>query len=136
MSVLVDQIVEGGSGRPGPLATLTMASYFFTAPMIHGAHRQGLRALGSFTLRAGLPLLLGLLGEQLDPPPECTTCEDELRSQGKIIGLTAGVLIAMAVDGLVLGRPIYRRTERSRAAWVPALRGVSGGATAGVLGTF
>jgi hypothetical protein len=136
MSFVIYGLSDGGSGRPGPLATLTIASYFFAAPMIHGVHRQGLRALASFALRAGLPLGLGLLGEQIDGPPECDFCKDSLRSDGKLIGLTAGVLLAMAVDGTLLARPIHRRTERPRAAWVPALRGVPGGATAGVLGRF
>ncbi|HWU88381.1 MAG TPA: hypothetical protein VN253_13940 [Kofleriaceae bacterium] len=137
MSFLVDQFSKDGAGRPGGLATLTIASYFFAVPMIHGIHDQGKRALGSFALRAGLPILLGLLGEQIDGAPECTSCQDTLRSDGQIIGLTAGVLISMAVDAAVLARPISRRTERKpRAAWAPALRGVRGGATAGVLGTF
>ena len=137
MSLLVDQLSKDGGERPGALATLTIASYFFAAPMVHGIHRQGKRALGSFALRAGLPLLLGLIGEQLDEVPPCDSCEDTLRSDGKIIGLTAGVLISMAVDTALLARPIYKRTERKpRAAWAPALRGVRGGATAGVFGTF
>jgi hypothetical protein len=136
LSLAIDRVAADGGGRPGALATLTIASYFFTAPMIHGLHRQGTRALGSFALRAGLPLLLGLLGEELDGTPECDFCMDSLRSEGKLIGLTAGVLIAMAVDNVLLARPIYKRTERPRAAWTPALGGVRGGATAGVLGTF
>ena len=137
MSVIVDQVSADGGDRPGALATLTIASYFFAAPMLHGVHRQGKRALGSFALRAGLPLLLGLLGEEIDGTPECDICADTLRSDGKVIGLTAGVLIAMTVDSVVLGRPIYRRIEQPRtASWTPALRGVRGGATAGVFGTF
>jgi len=137
MSVLINQISKDGGERPGALATFTIASYFFAAPMVHGIHRQGKRALGSFALRAGLPLLLGLLGEQIDSTPECDTCEDTLRSDGKVIGLTAGVLISMALDTVLLARPIYKRSERTpRAAWAPVLSGVRGGATAGVFGTF
>lgn len=136
MSLAIHQISDGGGSRPGALATLTIASYFFAAPMIHGVHRQGPRALASFALRAGLPLALGLLGEQLDGTPPCDSCADTLRSEGKLIGLTAGVLIAMAVDSTLLARPISRRVERPRTAWMPALRGARGGATAGVLGTF
>jgi hypothetical protein len=150
LSLAVDRIAANGNGRPDAIATLTIASYFFAAPMVHGIHRQGRRALASFGMRAGLPLLLGLLGEQLDGTPACETCEDTLRSEGKLIGLTAGVLISMAVDGALLARPIYRRTERAqktgslgagakdrpRTVWAPTLQGVRGGATAGVLGTF
>jgi hypothetical protein len=137
LSFIVDQVSSDGGERPGGLATLTIASYFFAAPMIHGIHRQGKRALGSFAMRAGLPLLLGLLGEQLDGTPKCDICEDTLRSDGKLIGLTAGVLISMAVDTTLLARPIYRRVERKpQTVWAPALRGVRGGATAGVFGTF
>src|SRR5690606_20500078 len=90
MSLVIDQIADGGE-RPGALATLTVASYFFTAPLLHGVHRQGQRALLSFALRAGLPLALGMLGEQLDSLPTCDSCDDTLRSDGKLIGLTAGV---------------------------------------------
>jgi hypothetical protein len=136
MSVLVDRIAAGGGDRSAPLATLTIATYFFGAPLVHGVHRQGKRALVSFGLRAGLPLLLGLLGEELDGTPPCDFCNDSLRSEGKLIGITVGVLAAMAVDGVLLARPIYRRVERPRAVWAPALRGVQGGATAGVVGTF
>jgi len=136
MSFGVDQLSGDGGGRPGTLATLTIASYFFAAPMVHGAHRQGLRALGSFAMRAGLPLILGVIGEHADDTPDCSTCKDTLRSDGKVIGLTAGVLISMAVDAVLLGRPIYRRVERPKAAWAPALAGTRGGALAGVLGTF
>jgi hypothetical protein len=149
LSLAVDRLAAD-AGRPDALATLTIASYFFAAPMIHGIHRQGKRALASFGMRAGLPLLLGLLGEQLDGTEPCESCEDTLRSEGKLIGLTVGVLISMAVDGALLARPIYRRTERAqrtgslgaaardrpRTVWAPALQGVRGGATAGVLGTF
>ncbi len=136
MSLAVDRISADGGDRPGALATLTIASYFFAAPMVHGVHRQGKRALGSFALRAGLPLLLGLLGEELDGTPDCDSCQDTLRSEGKLIGLTAGVLIAMAVDNVLLTRPIWKRVERPRTVWAPALQGVRGGATAGLAGTF
>ena len=136
MSIGIDRIAADGGGRPGALATLTIASYFFTAPLIHGLHRQGMRALGSFALRAGLPLVLGIAGEEIDGTPDCDHCSDTLRSEGKLIGLTVGVLIAMAVDNALLARPIYKRLERPRAAWTPALGGVRGGATAGVVGTF
>lgn len=135
MSLVVDRMSDA-AGRPGAIATLTIGTYFFAAPLAHGVHRQGRRALASFGLRAGLPLLFGLVGEQLDGTPSCDFCKDTLRSEGKIIGMTAGVLLAMAIDGVLLARPIYRRAERPRAAWGPALRGVRGGATAGVLGTF
>lgn len=136
MSLAVDRISADGGDRPGALATLTIATYFFAAPMVHGVHRQGKRALGSFALRAGLPLLLGLLGEQIDGTPECDACQDTLRSEGKLIGLTAGVLIAMAVDNALLARPIWKRVERPRTAWTPALAGVRGGALAGLSGSF
>jgi hypothetical protein len=136
LSLVVDRLSGDGAGRSGALATLTIGSYFFTAPLIHGLHREGKRALASFGLRAGLPLLFGLVGEQLDGTPPCDFCEDTLRSRGKIVGMTAGVLLAMAIDDVLLARPIYRRAERPRAAWGPALRGVRGGATAGVVGTF
>jgi hypothetical protein len=137
------ELLSADSKRPASVATLTIASYFFTAPMVHGAHRQGKRALGSFALRAGLPLLLGLLGGEIDATPECEPCSDSRPSDGKLIGLTAGVLIAMTADSVLFGRPIYRRIEpieqriRQRtASWTPALRGVRGGATAGIFGTF
>src|SRR5688572_22749023 len=47
-SLLIDRIAADGGSRPAVLATPTIASYFFTAPMIHGVHRQGRRALTSF----------------------------------------------------------------------------------------
>jgi hypothetical protein len=136
LSLVVDRLSDDGAARPGALATLTIGSYFFTAPLIHGVHREGKRALASFGLRAGLPLLFGLVGEQVDGTPPCDFCEDTLRSRGKVVGMTAGVLLAMAIDDVLLARPIYRRAERPRAAWGPALRGVRGGATAGVVGMF
>jgi hypothetical protein len=136
MSIIVDRISADGGDRPTALATLTIATYFFGAPLVHGIHRQGKRALISFGLRAGLPLVLGLLGEELDGTPPCDFCDDSLRSEGKLIGITIGVLAAMAVDGVLLARPIYRRVERPRTVWAPTLRGVTGGATAGVAGTF
>jgi hypothetical protein len=136
LSLAIDRIAADGGTRPGALATITIGSYFFSAPLIHGVHRQGKRALASFGLRAGLPLVLGLLGEAIDDVPPCDNCKDTLRSDGKVIGLTVGVLVAMAVDNVLLTRPIFRRTERPRAAWTPAVRGVRGGATAGVSGTF
>ncbi len=135
MSLVIGALADGGD-RPGALATLTIASYFFSTPMVHGVHRQGKRALASFGMRAGLPLLLGFLGEKIDGTPPCDVCNDTLRSKGKLVGLTAGVLISMAVDNVLLTRPIYRKRERPRAAWTPALGGVRGGATAGVAGTF
>ena len=136
LSLIVDRVSADGNARPGALATFTIATYFFTAPAIHGFHREGRRALVSFGLRAGLPLLFGLDGEQLDGAPPCETCKDSLRSRGKVIGLTAGVLLAMAIDGALLSRPRRQRTERPRAAWTPAVSGVRGGALAGLAGTF
>jgi len=138
LSLIVDRLSADGNARPGGLATFTIASYFFAAPAIHGIHREGRRALLSFGLRAGLPLLFGFVGEQIDSAPPCETCMDSLRSDGKVIGLTAGVLLAMAIDGALLSRPIgRRRTERPRAAALaPAVHGVRGGALAGLAGTF
>jgi len=136
LSLIIDRLSADGNARPDALATFTIAAYFFTAPAIHGFHREGRRALLSFGLRAGLPLLFGFLGEQIDGAPPCESCQDSLRSDGKVFGLTAGVLLAMAIDGALLSRPIRARTERPRAAWTPAVHAVSGGALAGLAGTF
>jgi hypothetical protein len=136
LSFIVDRVSSDGNARPDALATFTIATYFFTAPAIHGVHREGRRALLSFGLRAGLPLLLGFVGEQIDGAPPCEACQDSLRSDGKVFGLTAGVLLAMAIDGALLARPTRPRAERPRAAWTPAVHGVPGGALAGLAGTF
>jgi hypothetical protein len=135
-SFVVDRMSADGGSRPGAVTTLTIASYLFTPPLIHGLHRQGWRALASFGLRAGAPLVLGALGELVDGTEDCNNCKDTLRSKGKLAGLTAGVLIAMAVDGVWFARPIYRRVEVPRTAWVPAVGGARGGATVGLAGTF
>lgn len=141
-SLLVDQLAEHDGEQPSALASMTIASYLFTAPLIHGIHRQGWRALASFGLRAGLPIALGYLGEKLDGTPPCDICRDTLRSDGKIAGMTAGVLLAMVAD-TVLTRPLVPRTESSAdrrprpgRAWAPAVQPLRGGALAGLAGAF
>ncbi len=84
------------------MATLGAAGYLAGAPTLHFIHDRPARALGSFGLRVSLPILGGALGSGLAtcPPPRgdygnCGLAE-------LIVGVSAGALAAIVLDGSLL----------------------------------
>jgi hypothetical protein len=74
-------------------------------PAFHVIHREPWRALGSFGLRTGLPVLGGAIGIGL--VATCPPAEGDYGNCGLgelIVGAAAGVVAASLIDGLALAR--------------------------------
>jgi hypothetical protein len=87
------------------LMWVPVAGFAVGGPAIHLIHHEPWRALGSFGVRSGLPVLGGAIGIGLlasCPPPEgdygnCGLAE-------LLLGAATGVLVASLIDGLALAR--------------------------------
>jgi hypothetical protein len=96
----------------GELLLGSAAAYGLVAPTIHLLHDNGWRALGSFGLRATLPVAVGALGRALAtcPPPngEYGNC-----GLGEVvIGAGVGAVLAMVVDDAVLAWDVPREDSK------------------------
>jgi len=126
--------------RGNDWGTLGLATYALGPPIVHAANGHGGRALGSLTLRVGLPLIGGLVGASLDAPPSCAPnvqgndsfCDGSFPGNGLAKGLALGAVAAMALDTWLLARP-ERRPARG---WSPNASALRGGASFGVSGAF
>jgi hypothetical protein len=118
--------------------TFGLATYTLGAPMVHAANGHGLRALGSLTLRVGLPLLGGFAGARDEAscgapaPGDVGSCNDSFPGPGFAKGIALGAIAAMALDTWLLGKP----ARRSSRGWSPNASALRGGASVGVAGAF
>jgi hypothetical protein len=130
------------------LAGWSVAGYFLAAPIVHVAHGRGVQALQSFGLRAGLPLLGGMIGYRMGPDdtactygasnpeydsPDRGTCPDNGSISGMAFGMLAGSVTAMIVDAKFLTK--YTKVVPA-SSWSASIKPTRGGATFGVSGAF
>lgn len=130
------------------LAGWGVAGYFLAAPIVHVAHGRGVQALQSLGLRAGLPLLGGMIGYRLGPDdtactygaspnpdfnPDRGTCPDNGSISGMLVGGLAGGITAIVLDWKFLTK--YQKTIAAP-AWTASIKPTRGGATFGMSGTF
>lgn len=91
--------------QPVPAAALGLGGYLLDGVVVHGlVQGRGRRALGSFALRAGAPLLVGGLGVMVTPcgppGPDLGSCTRALA--GAVVGSFVGAMMAIVLDDVVL----------------------------------
>jgi len=139
-------LVFSGGAHNDKMAGWGIAGYFLGAPLVHAAHGRGTQALQSLGLRAGLPLLGGMLGYQIGPND--TTCIEGVRADGSYGGGGGcgdhGSIIGMVVGGLAGGftamvvdaKYLTKYEKRVTPSWTASIKTSHGGAIVGVSGTF
>ena len=106
--------------------------YLVAPVVIHATHGQGLRALASFGLRGGLPLVVALaagIGASGCGPgyPDCQT-------NWAIAGLVTGIVTAIAVDAALAREPVPH--EQGGVQLGPQLSVSERGTSVGLTGSF
>jgi hypothetical protein len=89
-------------------------------PTIHLIHHEPWRALGSFGLRAGLPVLGGAIGTGLIA--SCPPAEGDYGNCGLgelLMGVATGVIVASLIDGLALARESPKETPNVTLSLTP-----------------
>jgi hypothetical protein len=145
----VGALLVAGQSENEDLAGWSVAGYFLAAPIVHIAHGRGVQGLQSFGLRAGLPLVGGMIGYRLGPDdtacdygasshpyddsPDRGTCGDHGSISGMLLGGVAGGITAIVLDWKYLTK--YQKTITAP-AWSASIKPTRGGATFGVSGTF
>jgi hypothetical protein len=104
-----------------------VAVYALGAPAIHLAHGNGRKALGSFGLRAGLPIA-GAIAGALIGSVACGSDDNDFISCPVVfgvLGFVGGGIAAPIVDGTVLARETVTAPAEPRfqAAFVPSASG-------------
>lgn len=118
-----------GQGKPG------LALYALAGPMIHGAHEQAGRAMGSLALRLGLPVLSAWTWGWY-AHSGCAPHDDDCETDGAVaIGLVLGFATAMVLDATVLAHAAKPRRTAS-ATWMPQVTATPQRVALGVLGRF
>lgn len=113
---------------------LSLATYLLGAPIVHFAHGELWRGVGSGALRIGSPMVLGLTGFMLGGGGS---------KHGNLVpsavlgglGLVGGVLAASVLDAALLANHEVKR-EVDVVRIVPQVNVTAAGAEAGVAGTF
>jgi hypothetical protein len=88
-------------------AAFALGGYALGGPIVHVAHGEPLRGLGSLGLRAGLPVVGGLSGALLasvGPPERCHDVCGLRALGGLLVGTGVGAVAAMVVDTAFLAR--------------------------------
>jgi hypothetical protein len=98
------------------LGTLAAGAYLFGAPAAHLLHHRPGRAIGSFVMRAGIPLVAALL----------------LARGYHSSGAIGGGIVASVIDNAFLAKG----DERPARMWSPTVAAIHGGVTLGVGGAF
>lgn len=117
--------------------------YLLGGPVIHLAHGEAGRAVGSLALRAALPIAGAFVGGALwwnSQDARCKNgdpdfCSDDEFNVGALYGLGLGFLGAMVVDTALLARPVPLR-KAAGARWAPQLAVAPGHLGVGVVGRF
>jgi len=101
-SLLLMVAAASASDAPGSeeMAWLALGGYLGGGPIVHLAHGEPARALGSLALRGGLPILTGVVGSQLE---DCSPSSDFCGLGGAVLGGMAGILTAIVIDSALLG---------------------------------
>jgi hypothetical protein len=117
--------------------------YLLGGPVIHLAHGEAGRAVGSLGLRVALPIAGAFVGGALwwnGQDARCKNgdpdfCSDDEFNVGALYGLGLGFLGAMVIDTAVLARPVPVRKDAG-ATWAPQLAVAPGHLGVGVIGRF
>lgn len=110
----------------------TIATYVAGGPIVHAAHGNWVRALGSAGLRMGLPVVGVLLGAALE---DCTS-GDFCGARGATIGLSTGIGVAVAFDAAVLARETLRDEPVATPVVTPVVTTGKNGTWLGLSGRF
>lgn len=131
---------EGPNGEDGP-ATAPLflggvSAHLAGGPIIHAMHGQGRRAALSFTLRALIPMTLGLMSISANDGCDGVLCElDDFGAY-----FVGGMVVASVIDWAALshGTTLAKRRLRSPSVpmWSPTMAPAHGGAQVGIVGTF
>jgi hypothetical protein len=112
--------------------------YLGAAPIVHWEHEQVGRGFGSFTLRLGAPLVLGVLGFGTG----FVACgARDCAGTGALVGAGAGYVLAVVIDAASLAydeAPIAREKHAAHPSirLTPSVSLGPSGATAGLFAVF
>jgi hypothetical protein len=127
--------VQSESGRRVG-AAVALGTYLLAAPIVHLAHDHSDRAVTSFALRAGLPLLGGLVGNAIGKAQCSVPCDSDAGFATAALGALTGAITASAIDIVYLSRG-ETVTRRRAPRWSPSVAtGPNGELRAGIGGTF
>ena len=140
-TLLVDGATVGlgfATQSPG----IVYAAFLAGGPIVHFAHGNVGKGLGSLALRFLVPGTLGLVGFAVDSAnnpckPGEYLCLSGLG--GLVVGAMTGYVVAVAVDAAVLAHDRVPREAPAASTglvWQPMLGVTRGGATGGVGGVF
>ena len=125
-------ITDGASVVTMPIL-IGFGGYALGGPIVHMAHGEYLRALGSLGIRLGAPFIGGFTALAFCTPKGDFGCLGE-----GLIGFAVGGLTAMAVDSAALAwetRPVQKETRSARV--VPVIKPrMEGGAEIGAALSF
>jgi len=135
---------EGENGRDTgtseSLFTLGLASTVLATPIIHFAHGERERAVGSFLMRWGSMAAGGLLAIMLNsgcgdgmPPPEGALFDDDFLCELDYVGygVLGGVVVASAIDAAFMTDKPTRESS-----WRPQLAASRDGVRVGTMWTW
>ncbi|HET9989890.1 MAG TPA: hypothetical protein VFQ65_15265 [Kofleriaceae bacterium] len=124
-----------GSDGGGVGAALSLGGYLLAAPIVHLAHDHGDRAVESFALRIGVPLLGGLIGNAVGRSQCSFNCDNDADIALTALGIVTGAVAASAIDigYLSRGDTITRTGPRLAPA---VATGPNGSVRIGIGGTF
>jgi hypothetical protein len=132
--------------RDADIAAMGLSGYFLGAPIVHLAHGRGGAAAKSFALRAGLPLLGGMIGYKLGPDDTAcvgsggrdidTTDHAHGCGGGSIAGMLIGVLGGGVAAIYIDSRYLATYEKAATQTWSAGVRKTDGGALVSVAGAF
>jgi hypothetical protein len=146
-------LAQKGSALPA----LGVLTYAVGAPIVHIVHGHGYKAFGDLALRLAAPVATGFVGAIIGGATVSHNDTNPFAALGPlyfgaIIGTLVGVAGAITIDATVIAREDTARGDKddkganatpsraalppSHVAWTPTFAPATGGATAGVAGTF
>jgi hypothetical protein len=126
-AVTAGAVSGSGDGAAEAFAYTSAATYVFGGPILHAAHENWGRALGSLGLRLGAPIVGAILGAGLEDCSGGDSCS------GAAVGFVAGLGAAIAIDAAVLAREPVREGQL---AVIPVVSTGKNGSWVGVSGRF
>jgi len=95
----VSAVVIGAENDNSKLAVAGVFGYVFGGAVVHGAHEHTGRALTSFGLRLGAPIVGGIVGSRVG---HCASDDLECQVSGSATGVLIGAGAAVLIDAFVL----------------------------------
>ncbi len=136
-SFLAAAAAEGPDGEDTPafekLWTVGMVSSFLVPPVIHFAHGEGARGLGSFGMRVAIASVGGLVAMGIDncnPDSDGWFCDLEAFAPGALVGIS----VASLIDAFAMSE--QRRYVTRERTFAPIVSASSSGGHVGLAGTF